>query len=166
MFLVLIFKENGLFTLLKLGFASQNCGCTLVLQEKLKASPELEPPAKSAPLKSIKPPEWPSPQPSPYPQPQPPLMGNPEPLRVAGGGPLWVHGATGSRRVESPGGLWWTRPNFKPFSTGHFPLLVFITGKLTTPFLRIPNASQGWWSSLCSLISLLGMTVNSGCRCS
>ena len=61
MFLVLIFKENGLFTLLKLGFASQNCGCTLMLQEKLKASPKLEPPAKSAPLKSIKPPEWPSP---------------------------------------------------------------------------------------------------------
>ena len=60
-------------------------------------------------------------------------MGNPELLRVAGGGPLWVHGATGSRRVESPGGLWWTRPNFKPFSTGHFPLLVFITGKLATP---------------------------------
>ena len=34
--LVLIFKENGLFTLLKLGFASQNSGCALVLQEKLK----------------------------------------------------------------------------------------------------------------------------------
>ena len=47
MFLVLIFKENGLFTLLKLGFASQNCGCALVLQEKskVKASPESEPPA-------------------------------------------------------------------------------------------------------------------------
>ena len=45
MFLVLIFKENGLFTLLKLGFASQNCGCALVLQEnwKVKASPEFEP---------------------------------------------------------------------------------------------------------------------------
>ena len=71
MFLEFIFKENRLFTLLKLGFASQNCGCTLMLQEKLKASPELEPPAKSAPLKSIKPPEWPSPQPSPYPQPRP-----------------------------------------------------------------------------------------------
>ena len=34
--LVLIFKENGLFTLLKLAFASQNSGCALVLQEKLK----------------------------------------------------------------------------------------------------------------------------------
>ena len=34
--LVLIFKENGLFTLLILGFASQNSGCALVLQEKLK----------------------------------------------------------------------------------------------------------------------------------
>lgn len=61
MFLEFIFKENRLFTLLKLGFASQNCGCALMLQEKLKASPKLEPPAKSAPLKSIKPPEWPSP---------------------------------------------------------------------------------------------------------
>ena len=71
MFLEFSFKENRLFSLLKLGFASQNCGCTLMLQEKLKASPESEPPAKSAPLKSIKPPEWPSPQPSPYPQPQP-----------------------------------------------------------------------------------------------
>ena len=71
MFLEFIFKENRLFTLLKLGFASQNCGCALMLQEKLKASPELEPPAKSAPLKSIKPPEWPSPLPPPYPQPQP-----------------------------------------------------------------------------------------------
>ena len=88
MFLEFIFKENRLFTLLKLGFASQNCGCAFMLQEKLKASPELEPPAKSAPLKSIKPPEWPSPQPSPYPQPRPPLMGNPEPLRVPGGGLL------------------------------------------------------------------------------
>ena len=68
---MLIFKENGLLTLLKLGFASQNCGCTLVLQEKLKASPKPKPPAKLAPLKSIKPPEWPSPQPSPYPQPRP-----------------------------------------------------------------------------------------------
>ena len=77
MFLEFILKKNRLFTLLKLGFASQNCGC-------------------------IKPPEWPSPQPSPYPQPQPPLMGNPEPLRVAGGGPLWVHGATEHRvRVDS-----------------------------------------------------------------
>ena len=49
MFLEFIFKENRLFTLLKLGFASQNCGC-------------------------MKPPEWPSPQPSPYlqPRPQPP----------------------------------------------------------------------------------------------
>ena len=72
-------------------------------------------------------------------------------------------GATGSRRAQSLGGLWWTCPNFKPFSTGHFPLLVFITGKLTTPFLRIPNASQGWWSSLCSLISLLGMIFSRCC---
>jgi hypothetical protein len=40
--LLLIFKENGLFTLLKLGFASQNCDCALVLQEK---SPELGPPS-------------------------------------------------------------------------------------------------------------------------
>ena len=47
MFLEFIFKENGLFTLLELGFATQNCGCTLVLQEKLKASPKLDPPAKS-----------------------------------------------------------------------------------------------------------------------
>ena len=77
MFLEFIFKENRLFSLLKLGFASQNCGCTLMLQEKLKASPELEPPAKSAPLKSIKPPEWPSPQPSPYPQPRPQLPREP-----------------------------------------------------------------------------------------
>ena len=74
--------------------------------------------------------------------------------------------STLSWRVQSPNGLKWTHPTFNPFSTGHFPLLIFITGKLTTPFLRIPNASQGWWSSLCSLISLLGMTVNSGCRCS
>ena len=103
MFLVLIFKENGLFTLLKLGFASQKCGYTFMLQEKLKASPESEPPTKSAPLKSIKPPEWPSPQPSPYPQPQPPLMGNPEPLRVAGGGLLWVHG-TAEHRVQVDSG--------------------------------------------------------------
>jgi hypothetical protein len=46
MFLVLIFKENRLFTLLKSSFASQNCDCALVLQEKskVKASPELEPP--------------------------------------------------------------------------------------------------------------------------
>ena len=28
--------ENRWFTLLKLGFASQNCGCTLMLQEELK----------------------------------------------------------------------------------------------------------------------------------
>ena len=28
------FKENGLFTLLELDFAFQNCGCALVLQEK------------------------------------------------------------------------------------------------------------------------------------
>lgn len=42
-----------------------------MLQEKLKASPKPKPPAKLAPLKSIKPPEWPSPQPSPYPQPRP-----------------------------------------------------------------------------------------------
>lgn len=61
MFLEFIKKKNRLFSLLKLGFAPQNCGCTLMLQEKLKASPELEPPAKLAPLKSIKPPEWPSP---------------------------------------------------------------------------------------------------------
>ena len=47
MFLEFIFKENGLFALLKLGFASQNCGCTLVLQEKLKASPNSEPSTKS-----------------------------------------------------------------------------------------------------------------------
>jgi hypothetical protein len=47
MFLEFILKENGLFALLKLGFASQNCGCTLLLQEKLKASPKSEPPAKS-----------------------------------------------------------------------------------------------------------------------
>jgi hypothetical protein len=33
---IIFFKENGLFPLLKLGFASQNCGCALVLQEKLK----------------------------------------------------------------------------------------------------------------------------------
>ena len=71
MFLEFICKENRLFTLLKLGFASQNCGCALMLQEKLKASPKLEPPAKSAPPDSIKPPEWPSLQPPPYPQPQP-----------------------------------------------------------------------------------------------
>jgi hypothetical protein len=47
MFLVLIFKENGLFTLLKFSFASQNCDCALVLQEKskVKAFPESEPPA-------------------------------------------------------------------------------------------------------------------------
>lgn len=160
MFLEFIFKENRLFTLLKLGFASQNCGCALMLQEKLKASPELEPPAKSAPLKSIKPPEWPSPQPSPYPQPRPqPPTGRWEADHCEYMEPQ-------GPAEQSTGGLWWTRPNFKPFSTGHFPLLVFITGKLTTPFLRIPNASQGWWSSLCSLISLLGMTVNSGCRCS
>jgi hypothetical protein len=40
---------------------------------------------------------------------------------------------TWSCRAQSLGGLWWTCPNFKPFSTGHFPLLVFITGKLATP---------------------------------
>ena len=104
MFLEFIFKENRLFTLLKLGFASQNCGCTLMLQEKLKGSPEPEPPAKSAPPKSIKPPEWPSPQPSPYPQPRPPPMGNPEPLRVARGGPLRVHGAAEHRVWADSGG--------------------------------------------------------------
>ena len=71
MFLEFSFKENRLFSLLKLGFASQKCGYTFMLQEKLKASPKPKPPAKLAPLKSIKPPEWPSPQPSPYPQPQP-----------------------------------------------------------------------------------------------
>ena len=48
-----------------------------MLKEKLKASPKPEPPAKSAPLKSIKPPEWPSPQPSPCPQPQSPDDGEP-----------------------------------------------------------------------------------------
>ena len=133
-----------------------------MLQEKLKASPKSQPPAKSAPLKSIKPPEWPSPLPSPYPQPQPQPQREPQtPPAVE----RWTAVGTWSHRAQSLGGLW-TRPNFKPFSTGHFPLLIFITGKLTTPFLRIPNASQGWWSSLCSLISLLGMTVNSGCRCS
>jgi hypothetical protein len=46
-FLVLIFKGNGLFTLLKLGFASQNFDCALVLEEnsKVNASLESEPPA-------------------------------------------------------------------------------------------------------------------------
>ena len=61
MFLEFSFKENRLFSLLKLGFASQKCGYTFMLQEKLKASPKPKPPAKLAPLKSIKPPEWPSP---------------------------------------------------------------------------------------------------------
>ena len=39
---LLIFKENRLFKLLKLHFASQNCSCALVLQEKskVKASPD------------------------------------------------------------------------------------------------------------------------------
>ena len=46
----------------------------------------------------------------------------------------------------------------------HFPLLTFITGKLTTPSSqRIPNASQCWWSPLCSLISLLGMIFSRCC---
>ena len=70
---------------------------------------------------------------------------------------------TWSHRAHSLGGLW-THPNFKPFSTDHFPLLIFITGKLTTPFSqRIPNASQCWWSPLCSLISLLGMIFSRCC---
>jgi hypothetical protein len=78
MFLEFIFKENGLLALLKLGFASQNCGCTLVLQEKLKASLKPEPPAKSAPPKSMNPPEWPSPLTPLYPQPQPQPPGEPQ----------------------------------------------------------------------------------------
>ena len=106
MFLKFIKKKKRLFSLLKLGFASQNCGCTLMLQDKLKASPKSQPPAKSAPPKSIKPPEWSSPQPSPYPQPRPPPMGNPELLRVAGGGPLRVHEAqsteSGQTLVDPP----------------------------------------------------------------
>jgi hypothetical protein len=140
MFLKFIKKKKRLFSLLKLGFDSQNCGCTLVLQEKLKTSPESQPPAKSAPPDSIKPPEWPSLQPPPYPQPQPQLPREPQTPR---GVERWTAVDTWSHRAQSPGGVW-TRPNFKPFSTGHFPLLIFITGKLITPFLRIPNASQGW----------------------
>ena len=85
MFLEFIFKENRLFSLLKLGFASQNCSCILMLQEKLKASPEPEPPAKSAPPKSIKPPEWPSPQPFPLSTASTPADENPEPLRASRG---------------------------------------------------------------------------------
>ena len=72
--------------------------------------------------------------------------------------------STLSWRVQSPNGLQWTHPTFNPISTGHFPLLIFITGKLTTPFSqRIPNASQCWWSPLCSLISLLGMIFSRCC---
>ena len=102
MFLEFIFKENGLFALLKLGFASQNCGCTLVLQEKLKTSPESQPPAKSAPPDSIKPPEWPSLQPPPYPQPQPQLPREPQTPR---GVERWTAVDTWSHRAQCLGGL-------------------------------------------------------------
>jgi hypothetical protein len=85
-----------------------------------------------------------------------------------GGGRRQTHCEyTLSLRVQSPDQLRWTHPTFSPFIIGHFPLLIFITGKLTTPFSqRIPNTSQCWWSPLCSLISLLGMNVSSSCRCS
>ena len=72
--------------------------------------------------------------------------------------------STLSWKVQNPNGLKWTHPTLNPFSTVHFPLLTFITGKLTTPSSqRIPNASQCWWSPLCSLISLLGMIFSRCC---
>jgi hypothetical protein len=127
-FLVLIFKENGLFTLLKLGFASKNCGCALVLQEKsiVKASLELEPSANpSAPPKST--------------------------LRLRSLLSGLVHYLPLIHSLNprhwgtlNPSGQWevdpWTCPTFNPYSTGHFPLLIFITRKLTTttPFSEDP----------------------------
>ena len=159
MFLEFIFKENRLFTLLKLGFASQNCGCTLMLQEKLKASPESEPPAKSSPPKSMKPPEWPSSLPPPYPQPQPQLPGNPEP-EADRGGYMEPQSAESGRTLVDP-------PKLQTLQYWSFSSADLYNWKTNHPLSqRIPNASQGWWSSLCSLISLLGMIVNSCCRCS
>ena len=79
------------------------------------------------------PPEWPCPLPPPYPQPLP--------LGAVGGRPA---AGTQSQRAQSLDGPDSTvslplhiygpaEPStFNPFSTGHFPLLIFLTGKLIT----------------------------------
>ena len=110
-------------------------GCETPMDKlKVKSSPEMEPPAQPlAPPKIYpeieEPPEWPNPLRPPYPQPKPSLWGIPEPLRVVRGEPTV---GTWSQRAQSPDRLCWTRPNSNPFSTGHFPLLIFLTGKLIT----------------------------------
>jgi hypothetical protein len=165
MFLVLIFKENGLFTVLKLGFASQNCGCALVLQEKskVKASPESEPPAN------------PRASPKSIPRLRSLLSGLVHYLPLIHSlncHPTWGgEKQTRCRYTElqsSESG--WTPvdpSNLQPLQYWPFSSADLYNWKTNHPLLlsqRIPNASQGWWSPLCSLISLLGMIVSSCCR--
>lgn len=139
--------------------------------EKVKPSPHIYPEIEE-------PPAWPEPQSVP-----PPLIrhgvlrGDPLPLLElrrwrdllqglgAGGAPP-RSGQTRSRHYRcARTALPYRGANCSPSSIGPFLLQISIIGKLTIPLSRrIPNASRGWWSPLCSLTSLLGMIVNSCCR--
>ena len=58
-------------------------------------------------------------------------------------------------------------PKLQPLQYWSFSSADLYNWKTNHPLSqRIPNTSQGWWSSLCSLISLLGIIVNNCCRCS